>query len=378
MLAAARRLFFRDLPRDLQHGAGERQTCHLVDGEPGNRIGVVSGCDVAAGKARDMDAEHELDTIGVVFGDNVEVDQMVDAGKRRAGFFHHLASNRIRKALALLDPASGKRVEPLGRCSAAPHQQKPAVMKDRGGNCAQRSICHVRSGLRLLVGENRIHFQNRFRFGLHAVSRAFRLRGEQVSRGLSILSNHLSLAWRVSTVAVAFAGLASCATLNEDQCRTANWQQLGQENGAAGHPASYIEEHRRACAEHKLPVDQQQWSIGWEQGIRVFCTPENGLTMGREGRSYANSCPLELKTDFEAAYSVSKALYDARASRDRIQRELDSLLDARQKAEKPEDRQRISGDIEIKRSSLRSAERRVWEAEGDYDLYVNSRGFTRR
>jgi signal transduction histidine kinase len=193
-----------------------------------------------------------------------------------------------------------------------------------------------------------------------------------------LLSNQLSLALRLSTVLLAFAALASCATLNEDECRSVDWTQLGQQDGVAGHPSSYIDNHRSACAEHKLPVDEQQWSAGWEQGIRLFCTPQNGLIHGREGRSYANSCPMEVKTDFEGAYSVSKALYDARNSRDRLQRELDSLLDARDKAEKPEDRQRISREIDTKRSAVRMAERRLWDAEGDYDIYVASQGLMRR
>lgn len=196
------------------------------------------------------------------------------------------------------------------------------------------------------------------------------LRNERGQSGMTI---HLSAACKVLAAVGALAALASCATLNEDQCRTADWSRLGQEDGMAGRAWSHVEQHRNACARHGLPVDEQRWSAGWEQGIRAFCTPENGLIHGREGRHYANSCPADLKPGFEAAYSVAKALHDARSSRDALQRELDSLRSARERAETAEERQRLDREIDAKRSALRTAERRLWDAQGDYDLYVSRR-----
>jgi hypothetical protein len=187
----------------------------------------------------------------------------------------------------------------------------------------------------------------------------------------------VSAVGRVSAAIIAFTALASCATLNEEQCQTANWYELGQSDGAAGQPASHIDSHRRACAEHNLPVDDTQWSVGWQQGIRSFCTPDNGLTIGREGRYYANSCPPDLKAGFESAYTVAKALHDARQSRDNLMNEIASLESAARDAKTPEDRSRIYSDLDRKQADLRVAERRLWDAEGDYDLYVRTNGLRR-
>lgn len=182
---------------------------------------------------------------------------------------------------------------------------------------------------------------------------------------------------RIAAAIVAVGAVASCATLNEDECRSVNWEQLGQQDGLAGRASSYVEQHRSACSEHGLPVDDRQWSVGWERGIRLYCTPENGLLEGREGRSYMNSCPADLKAGFEQAYSVARALHDARASRDALESEINALYDALKAAQKPEDRKRIEIDIEAKRFSLRGAERRVRDAERDYELYVFTNGFPR-
>lgn len=192
------------------------------------------------------------------------------------------------------------------------------------------------------------------------------------------MSNHLWWLRTVVAMLVALVALTSCATLNEEECRSVDWAQLGQQDGASGKSGSHIQEHRRACGEHKLPVDESQWQTGWEQGIRLYCTPENGLLQGRQGRYYPNSCPIDVKTGFESSYAVAKALYDARNARDTLQRDVDTLFNQLKGAEKPEDRKRIEADIDSKRWSLRSAERRVYEAEGDYDVYVSSRGLISR
>lgn len=182
---------------------------------------------------------------------------------------------------------------------------------------------------------------------------------------------------RVAAALIAFSALASCATLNEEECQSTNWLQLGQKDGMAGQPADYVDNHRRACGEHGLPVDQTQWSVGWQQGIRAFCTPDNGLIHGREGRYYANSCPPELKAGFDGAYRVAKALHDARQSRDRLISEISTLEADLRKAEDREKKREIRRKLDDKRADLRVAERRLWDAEGDYDLYVRTNGLRR-
>lgn len=188
----------------------------------------------------------------------------------------------------------------------------------------------------------------------------------------------LSRVGRGAVLAVAFVALSSCATMTKDECQTADWYKRGEQDGAGGKAPSYIAEHRRSCADYKLPVDEGQWHAGWEQGIRLYCTPENGLQQGRHGNYYANSCPADLKYGFESAYSVAKEVHDARSARDSIQSELDSLYRDLRKAEKPEDRRRLEDKMESRRFALRNAERRVWDAERDYDGFVSSRGMMSR
>lgn len=187
------------------------------------------------------------------------------------------------------------------------------------------------------------------------------------------MSTQIPSAARMAVALLGLGLLGSCATLNEEECMTADWFELGRKDGAAGRPASYIDAHRRACEKHKLPVEQQPWQVGWDEGIRLYCTPDNGLLQGREGRGYANSCPPDLKTGFETAYHVAKRVYDARQSRDRLQSEI-SGIERQLRVEGDRDERRALRDrIDRLRDDLRTAERRLRDAERDYDRYVFAR-----
>jgi hypothetical protein len=183
---------------------------------------------------------------------------------------------------------------------------------------------------------------------------------------MSVVSSALL---RMGALAAGLVALSACATLDEDQCRTVDWSQLGYDDGQAGRHASYIDQHRRACERHGLPVSAEQWRDGWESGIRRYCAPANGLNEGLAGRSYANSCPADVRAGFEEAYRVGKRVHDARSERDRLERELDNLVD---KLRREDDRAKLiklQTEISLKRDAVRNAERRLRDAEREYDYY---------
>ncbi len=175
--------------------------------------------------------------------------------------------------------------------------------------------------------------------------------------------------WVVTGLVVAGLALSTCATLNEEECQTANWAQLGQSDGAAGRPSNYVELHREACAKHGVPVNDQQWFTGWQVGIRLYCTPQNGLLVGRDGKSYQNSCPADMNLEFLNAYQVGKRVFDARKELTDARSELDRALSDLEDAD-AEDRQRLTIKAETLRTQVFGAEIRVQSAEAAYDRYL--------
>lgn len=180
--------------------------------------------------------------------------------------------------------------------------------------------------------------------------------------------------WRAGVLAASVVALNACATLNEDQCRDARWEQLGFDDGQAGRHSSHVDLHRQACQRYNVSVEMSEWRDGWERGIRQYCTPQNGLNEGRAGRSYANSCPADVRADFEDAYRVAKAVHDARAAVDRENREMDDLLRKLRETEDRDEARKLETEISVKRDAVRNAERRLRDAERNYDFYIYETG----
>ena len=108
--------------------------------------------------------------------------------------------------------------------------------------------------------------------------------------------------------------LSGCATMSEDECRTADWHMIGYEDGVAGLSAARIGEHRRACAKHDLTPNMRAYQEGREEGLYEYCRPQNGFRLGQQGSTYTGVCPFETEEDFIAAYSAGKEIFDVHSS----------------------------------------------------------------
>jgi len=127
-------------------------------------------------------------------------------------------------------------------------------------------------------------------------------------------------------------GLASCATMSEEQCLAGDWGGQGYSDGASGLSMSRLDEHAEACAKHGVVPDAAAYRAGREQGLPRYCTPANGFRAGRTGSGYGGVCPAYLEADFLPAYrdgqivhAAEQALTDARGRVESLGRELEHL-----------------------------------------------------
>jgi len=103
--------------------------------------------------------------------------------------------------------------------------------------------------------------------------------------------------------------LSGCATLNKDECLTADWYQIGYEDGARGYPDTRIASHREACAKHGISPDFRSYQDGHGEGLITFCTPRNGFVQGKKGYNYTGICPPSLEDGFLDAYDAGRQIY---------------------------------------------------------------------
>jgi hypothetical protein len=121
---------------------------------------------------------------------------------------------------------------------------------------------------------------------------------------------------RFALVAAAFCAaaiLASCATLTKAECAAGDWRSIGIGDGGNGYPASYVDNHVSACAEHGVLLDRQLYEAGRQEGLRAYCRLDRAESDGRAGRTNYNSCQGEIGVAFNRVHIAARALFDLNA-----------------------------------------------------------------
>lgn len=106
--------------------------------------------------------------------------------------------------------------------------------------------------------------------------------------------------------------LAGCATMNENECRTADWYQIGLLDGRVGEPANHLEAHRHACAEYGIHPQDQQYMSGRDQGLADYCKIGNAFRTGLNGQQYQGVCPTPVDLEFMRYNMAAYAVYQVR------------------------------------------------------------------
>ncbi len=120
--------------------------------------------------------------------------------------------------------------------------------------------------------------------------------------------------------------LTSCATLDQSECKSANWEIIGLEDGSNGRYPSYIGKHRKACADYGIAPDLKAYLRGHQSGLREFCTEQNGYERALSGHANKNICPAELSNSFNRGYQKGYQLYLLQSKIDKLKANIDSHL----------------------------------------------------
>lgn len=107
---------------------------------------------------------------------------------------------------------------------------------------------------------------------------------------------------------------AGCATLDKDECLSADWRTIGYQDGARGRLAEVIGAYRKDCAEHGVAPDLDAYLDGRERGLREYCREPNGYREGQKGKPYQGVCPADLAAAFETAFRAGRDIYELRQS----------------------------------------------------------------
>jgi len=129
---------------------------------------------------------------------------------------------------------------------------------------------------------------------------------------------------------IATMGLLATApgcSVSEKKCLQNDWQTLGYQHGEDGKSADALNRFVEGCAKHGVTPDASAYSAGYEVGIALYCTAENGAEQGSKNKSYSGACPPDLEKPFLENYidGLRLAIAELEIDYDRDSLRLDEL-----------------------------------------------------
>ncbi|WP_169565785.1 DUF2799 domain-containing protein [Neptunomonas japonica] len=154
--------------------------------------------------------------------------------------------------------------------------------------------------------------------------------------------------------------MQGCSSMNQSECIHADWQLIGQADASKGVHSSILDEYRHDCAEYAVVPAREAYHLGYQEGLKQFCTRSSGFFQGKKGSKYQGICPAALEEKFLQGYNpgyelfmISDVMTTLRATLSDAERDIRKLRKSIGKKEQllisdkstPADRKRLLGEI---------------------------------
>lgn len=113
-----------------------------------------------------------------------------------------------------------------------------------------------------------------------------------------------------SSVNAGAAADKSSKEFAREECKDADWFQVGERDGLYGEGPAKFEERQSKCAVFGVTINSQDYADGRARGLRTYCRPDRAFDAGRNGRDYVGVCPADVEAAFLAEYEVGRKLFD--------------------------------------------------------------------
>jgi uncharacterized small protein (DUF1192 family) len=185
---------------------------------------------------------------------------------------------------------------------------------------------------------------------------------------------------------ISLLGLSGCATMSADECVTSDWHAIGFEDGARGYTADQLGNRRKACAKHGVTPDFESYQAGRERGLRQYCQPSRGFSLGSGGSRYNGVCPGDMEADFVDAYNSGHQLYTLRS---RVNTATNQISSKKHELDNANDRirsaeaQLISADTSIEErvlllGDLKELSERTGQLDAEIAQLIEERAMTKQ
>ena len=157
--------------------------------------------------------------------------------------------------------------------------------------------------------------------------------------------------------------LMACATMTPNECKAANWGEVGLRDGLAGAALPVLNDRVKDCAEAQVPVDTPRYLQGRDQGLLQYCRIENAVPLGLNGKSYDGVCPAAMDGEFRRRFKVGRDVHVARNELRSLESRRGTGEERLRSAANDDDRRRARDALSELDSDMRRARDRVRDAE---------------
>lgn len=119
--------------------------------------------------------------------------------------------------------------------------------------------------------------------------------------------------------------LSGCAAMSVEQCKTANWFNVGEKDGSAGYE-SRLDKYYSSCQKANVVPNQTAYEKGYQHGLEYYCRPETIFNEALTGRGDFRVCPIEKRESLRNYYQVANDYYQANSEFDRSQSDINYYL----------------------------------------------------
>ncbi|MCV2367588.1 DUF2799 domain-containing protein [Roseateles oligotrophus] len=149
--------------------------------------------------------------------------------------------------------------------------------------------------------------------------------------------------------------LTSCATMSPEECKVADWGQIGQRDGMDGRTLGQLSDRAADCAKVGVSVDTQAYQKGRDQGLLSYCRPDNALRVGLSGGFYGGVCPPETHAEFLQRYESARYVWDLRNEVSSLDGRIENLERRLRDVNRSEEKRLADATTDEQRKAIRKA-----------------------
>lgn len=161
---------------------------------------------------------------------------------------------------------------------------------------------------------------------------------------------------KLFTLIISIVLLSSCAVMNTDECKIANWHDVGLKDASNGDDRLKLSKYIKACSKANVSPNQSEYNQGYQEGLKIYCTPQNMFDQGLYGGTDYSICPAIEHSNLKPYYDVSYDYYRASEERKKLLNDInryESLLKNKDlKNDLKESYKQSLSSLELKRSRV--------------------------